>query len=207
MDGAQRPLIGVRRGERSRSLAWADGRHRRVPGKDGRERWRQRQRARVHTLVRALPPAAVPVLPLDREARPGRAGRASVGIRGCACGPAPRAARRAVATVAVPDRAQRGHQRRSWAPGIRAHRRHLCRCVRGVSTGSLRGARAVRIAGRGSARAARTSAGRIGHEGAQRAFPPGDRACVGYEHGRGEADDLRGAHCPCGVRGGPRDAV
>src|SRR5438105_9072075 len=118
---------------RSGAGAWTDD-PALAPGRRtaGRTRGR-RERARVYGTVRALSPAAVPLLPLDPARRCRRAGCPAVDLRGCAGRPTAVQAQRATTAVALPDRAQRGDLADSAAPGSRGG------AVRAVSDGGARG--------------------------------------------------------------------
>src|SRR3954453_11538214 len=67
----------------------------------------RRQRAGVRGALRALSPADLPLLPLDPPQRRGCPGCAAVDVRRGAWGAAARSAQRAIAPMALPDRAQR----------------------------------------------------------------------------------------------------
>ena len=151
---------------------------RRAPRAPGR----RRQQAGLRAALRALLPAAVSLLPVDRPRRPRRAGRPPIDVRERVRRTAKGPARRAAAPVAVPDRAQRGRFGHPAAPpgegsvgGIGpllrlrrgAGRRPGALCdadarPRGVARASALGARdarAQRPLARGDRARARTSVG------------------------------------------------
>ena len=164
--------------------------------------------ARVCGPVRALPPAAVPVLPIDPSQRPGCPGRAPVDVRRCAVGATARAAQRAAASVAVPDRAQRVDR---GDPAARAG------CQSGdpggqpegdlLRRGGGGGARPLGLARGRSRRAPRACSRGVANAGAQRPLPPGDRDRARDDSRWRQTGDLRSAPSTARAVGGTRDEM
>src|SRR5690349_22589447 len=69
----------------------------------------RRQQAGLCAALRALLPAALPLLPVDSPRRSRRTGRPAIDVRERLRGAAKGPARRAAASLAVPDRPQRSH--------------------------------------------------------------------------------------------------
>jgi hypothetical protein len=164
------------------------------------------ERVGVRGTLRAVSPAAVPVLPLDRAHRRRCSGCAAVRVRQRVYGAEAWSARRAVASVAVPDRAQRGRVAASPTPaggrivgGVGV--------LDGVGRGAGRRASAASAAAGGPARVARASARGSGDARAQRPLARGDRNRARNIGRGGETDDFRGSPLIVGVRGGTRNGV
>ena len=188
------------------SPEWVGGPDFVVRGRAARSACRGRQRAGVRGDLRALSPVALSLLPLDCARGRRRAGRVAVGVRERVCGAEAWAARRAVASVVVSDRAQRGGLVDSSTPQ-RCGARRRCRAVGWLGGRPRRRAGTIGVVGRGSARVVRSAAGCVGDARAQWALARGDRDRARDVGRRGKADDLRGAARADGVRGGSLDDV
>src|ERR1700693_4293914 len=145
---------------------------RRVAGAPGHARLR----ARLRRALRALPPAAVPLQPLDRAQRRRRPRRAAVDLHGRAVGTPARSPQRPAAPMALSNRPQRGDL--AVAATQPRPRRAVLRCRdERVSLGGGRSRRpgALVDAARGPRRAPGSAAERAAVTGVERALARGDR--------------------------------
>ena len=174
-------------------------------GRAARRSGGERKRAGVRNAVCALPPAPVPLLPVDRARRRRCPGRAAVHADERVCGAEAGPTRRAAASVVVSDRTQRGDL--PDPPAARPSAQRGPRAVRSLCRAARRRAGTPRFAGRRLARVARPSARRAGDARVKRAVARGDRARAGNLGGCGETKRLRGSPLTVGVRGGAGHGV